>query len=38
MARFPPSLNAKPPVDAWNFDTALNATPVGRAIKEKLEK
>jgi hypothetical protein len=29
LARMPPSVNAKPPVEDWNLDTALQATPVG---------
>ena len=29
LARMPPSVNAKPPADAWCLDTALEATPVG---------
>ena len=37
LARMPPSRNAKPAAEAWNLDTALEATPVGRALKEQLE-
>ena len=29
LERCPPSVNAKPPLAAWNLDTALEATPVG---------
>ena len=29
LERCPPSVNAKPPLSAWNLDTALEATPVG---------
>jgi len=29
LSRMPPSLNAKPPVEDWCLDTALEATPVG---------
>ena len=29
LRRMPPSANAKPPLEAWCLDTALEATPVG---------
>lgn len=36
LSRLPASKNSKPSVGAWSLDTALEATPVGRAIKVKL--
>lgn len=32
LARMPPSVNAKPPLEAWCLDTALEATPVGASL------
>jgi hypothetical protein len=29
LAKMPPSLSAKPPVEAWSLDTALEATAIG---------
>jgi len=37
LEKMPKSVNEKPAVEDWNLLTALNATPVGRAIVEKLE-
>jgi hypothetical protein len=32
LRRMPPSANAKPPLEAWCLDTALEATPVGASV------
>ena len=36
LAKMPPSVNPKPDPKDWNLDTAFEATPVGRSIKESL--
>jgi len=37
LAKMGPSKNTKPAPEDWNLDTALDATPVGRRIKEELD-
>jgi len=37
LLKMGPSVNAKPPLEDWNLDTALEATSIGRSIKEQLD-
>jgi len=38
LSKMGPSKNAKPALDDWNLDTALESTPVGRSLKEQMDE